>query len=381
MGLHPATATWKIPARRAPGRVNLREMSAREDRFEHHLVVVARVGDAQLECATASEPLYFAHANVSDEYALMLPTGDPMLDLFQARTFVTDRASGADVARYRHGAFDLVLHPWGFLHWPGRLRPPYEVFQFGPGMRRRGLSLVACAARPRPPGERPLGAPAGREADVKRERDDVPVYLADTRGAATTAVVADATLELLVEPDRVAPPRGGYLVVLDADGAAFDACDLAHVPPGAALETPGVRRALLFSSATAYAEPPPPSWTSALAPPIPPYEDAAPGALPVELGPGLVARAKDERWVEVAGAEVPRYWLARFLFRVVLHELRLGYVETYGGFFVDDGEGVGDAVTLGVRGGPRVAVPRAAALPLVERLYRAVAPPGYLERI
>jgi hypothetical protein len=38
-------------------RTNLRALAARPGRFEHHLVVVARAGDAQLEMATASEPL------------------------------------------------------------------------------------------------------------------------------------------------------------------------------------------------------------------------------------------------------------------------------------------------------------------------------------
>jgi hypothetical protein len=79
--------------------------------------------------------------------------------------------------------------------------------------------------------------------------------------------------------------------------------------------------------------------------------------------------------------QVPRYWLARMLHRVALHGLRMGYAETYGGFFVDDRA---DDVRFGLRGPPgktaaSVSVPRAEALAVVERLYRAVAPPGYTE--
>src|SRR5690606_14265154 len=81
MERHPITKSWALPpSDRAPLpapllRTNVRALAARPGRFEHHLVVVARIGAAQLEQATASEPLYFAHANVSDEYALPLTTG------------------------------------------------------------------------------------------------------------------------------------------------------------------------------------------------------------------------------------------------------------------------------------------------------------------
>jgi hypothetical protein len=82
--------------------------------------------------------------------------------------------------------------------------------------------------------------------------------------------------------------------------------------------------------------------------------------------------------------EVPRYWLARMLHRVALHGLRLGYVETYGGFFVDDRADSRDSVELGIRtpgAKHAVSVPRTEALTVLERLYRAVAPPGYRERM
>ena len=74
---HPTTSTWRMPPAGRPPlagarRTNLRELAARPARFEHHLTVVARAGCAQLEMVTASEPLSFAHINVSDEYALAL---------------------------------------------------------------------------------------------------------------------------------------------------------------------------------------------------------------------------------------------------------------------------------------------------------------------
>ena len=69
-------------------RTNLLELASRPGRFEHHLTVVARVGDAQLEIATASEPLYFAHVNVSDEYAMALPTGDPPVEPTSGRQMI-----------------------------------------------------------------------------------------------------------------------------------------------------------------------------------------------------------------------------------------------------------------------------------------------------
>ncbi len=76
-------------------------------------------------------------------------------------------------------------------------------------------------------------------------------------------------------------------------------------------------------------------------------------------------------------AEVPRYWLARFLFRLGLHDYRVGYLETYGGFFYDDRGGY----RLGLRSGGELRLPLEELKPLVESLYRAVAPEGYVERL
>lgn len=384
---HPVTRTWTLPpADRAPlggglSRTNLRELAARPGRFEHHLVVVAKAGAAQLEVATASEPLYFAHANLSDEYALPLRTGDAMLDAATFRVFLADPVSGEDAARVNHRAGDLVLHPYGWLHWPGKLRAPYEPPPFPPGGRRAVLSAVFCASRPTEPGERPLYVARGREADAKAYVEPAPPMLLAPLGQVRLGVVARVgAAHLRVATPPFALARGGYVLVLEADddGGAFEG-DLVHVPPGAIYDGRGAKRALVFESSEADAEPPPPSWARVPDAPFAPCEQAPPGALPVREGE-LEVHEASEREVEVrvgsASARVPRYWLARMLFRLGLHGFALGYVETYGGFFYDDR---GPRVLLGVRGAGHVAVDRERVGAVVEALYRAVAPPGYVE--
>jgi hypothetical protein len=383
---HPASASWRFPPSGRPPlpgglrRVNLHELAARPQRFEHHLVIVAGLGIAQLEIATASEPLAFAHHNISDEYVIALPTGDALIDTFPLRTFLTSPSSFTDVARVNHRVGDLVLHPHGLLHWPGRLRPPYA------GMRRCGLSLIYCAGRPSPPAERPLFVSAGREGDAKAYGDDdVPFLLAETGTdpTATLAAIGDTTLDLLVAPGRLVLPQGGYLVVLDAapDSLHFTG-DLIHVPPGAAVPTEGLRRALRLSSPSTAPDSPPPSWTDLPETPFATFEDAPPGALPMTIGNLTVEAASPETvTLQIDGlpaAEIPRFWLARMLFRVALHGFALGYVETYGGFYYDDREG---HYRLGVRGHGHLTVPREEIASAVSQLYRAVAPKGYTERL
>ncbi|MFS8071461.1 MAG: hypothetical protein ACMG6S_34245, partial [Byssovorax sp.] len=388
---HPATATWRFPpSGRSPlpgrlQRVNLHELVARPQRFEHHLVVVAGIGGAQLEIVTASEPVAFAHQNISDEYVIALPTGDALIDAFPYRTFLTDPSSFADVGRLNFRVGDLVLNPHGLLHWPGRLRPPYQPMRFPAGMRRCGLSLVYGASRPSPPASRPLFVSAGREADAKAYGEDVvPFLLAETgrEAAAKLAALGETTLDLVVAPSVVSLPRGGYLVVLDAapDSLHF-AGDLIHVPPGEAVPTEGLRRALRFSSTTHMPAAPPPSWTDLPEMPLAPFEDGPPGALPVTIGrltveaasPDTVALCVDGR----PAGEIPRFWLARMLFRVALHGFALGYVETYGGFYYDDRQG---RYRIGVRGHGHVDLAREEMVVAIASLYRAVAPAGYTER-
>ena len=391
MTRHPTTATWLLPpgGRAQPAgarRTNLRVLAARPERFEHHLTVVARAGGAQLEIATASEPLYFAHVNVSDEYALALPTGDPAIDGFPMRTFLADAGTLEDVARYNHRVGDLVLHPLGALHWPGRLRPPFEPFVPPKGARRCGVSLVFCAPAPSPALQTSPSVSEGRDADAKPYVAAPPPLvlrdlLRDPPGS--VARVADAVLELVDGGGEVRASRGAYVVVLDAvDGGPHWACDLVHVPPGGAFDATGVRRALVLRSDGHDVEPPPPSWDSLPAPPFPVLEDAPRGALPV-VHERLTVTELDAGRVSVAVGEgraiVPRYWLARMLFRVALHRPLLGYVETYGGFYFDDRDPA--AHRIGVRGAGAIVLPPADSLRLVERLYRAVAPDGYSERL
>ena len=110
------------------------------------------------------------------------------------------------------------------------------------------------------------------------------------------------------------------------------------------------------------------------------FEDGARGSLPVEVGGLRFVELDAERVrVELGGghAEVPRYWLARMLFRVALHGYAIGYLETYGGLFYDDRGGY----RMGVRGLGEVAIGAGELPAIVEALYRAVAPAGYVERL
>ena len=359
---HPLTKHWAAPV----GAMSLRELASRPDRFEHHLVVFARIGGAQLELATASEPLYFGHRNISDEFALALPTGDDLVDKFPLRTFVSDERG--DVGRYNHRTGELILHPVGFMHWPGRMRPPYEMPAIPPDMRRAMVSLVYCANVPTP------SAGVQHPATDARAKAYVtpapPLSIVDVR-AQTGVIAAVGATTLEVVTGTIAPPRGGWVVDLET-------LEVHRLAPGERRE---LARALLFSSRDAEPDPIPPAWTQLPAAPFPPIEDAPRSALPFTHGPlSVIDRGDSIAAVSLADAiaEVPRHWLARTLFRLGLHDLRLGYVETYGGMSFDDHAG-GD-LDVGV-GTATFRVPRAEALAFVERLYRAVAPPGYTERI
>jgi len=386
---HPNTEHWQFPpADRAPldaplQRTNLRELEARPGRFEHHLMSVGSIGPVQLEVATASEPLYFAHRNISDEYALPLTTGDAMSDSFPFRTFLSSFDDHKDVGRINHKVNQVVLHPYGFLHWPGRLRPPYKPFEFAPGMRRCGMSVVMCSAAPTVPEERPLFLSAGCESGPKQYGDTaVPFMIADVTVESDRVVarVGECTLQLVVSPESVAPERGGYVLVVEGQGAHFPG-DLIYVPAGATLSGVGVGRALVFSGDTSQADAPPATWSQVPDAPFPVYEEGVAESLPLAVA-GIEFAAAGEDTVSIAigddSADVPRYWLARFLFRLGLHQFRLGYLESYGGFYYDDAD---DVVSFGIRAGGKVSISRADAAAVVERIYRAVAPSGYVERL
>jgi len=359
---HPLAKHWARPV----GAMNLRELASRPERFEHHLVVVARIGTVQLEVATASEPLYFGHRNISDEYALALPTGDDLVDRFPLRTFLSD--ARGDVGRYNHRTGELVLHPLGFMHWPGRLRPPYEMPPIPDGMRRCMLSLVYCANVPTPSAGIHIAAAEARAKPYVSPPP--PMSIVDVRThVGVIAAVGATTLE--VATGTIAPPLGGWVIDLDT-------LELKRLQTGETIDVP---RALVFASPSAEPDPLPPAWQALPPAPFAPLEDAPRAALPFEHGP-LFVREHSESLATVtledAIAEIPRYWLARTLFRLGLHDLRLGYVETYGGMSFDDHAG-GD-LDIGV-GDATFRIPRADALAFVERLYRAVAPRGYTERI
>jgi hypothetical protein len=385
---HPCTASWTFPDPSRPPlpapleRTNLRELLARPGRFEHHLMVVARIGDDQLECPTASEPLYFAHENLSDEWVVTLPTGNPMLDAFEPRIFIQDTQTGDDESRFQQRILELVLHPFGHLHWPGKLRAPYAPPLIPPGMRQCGLTLVYCAGVTTPPrGDRPLRIGEGLEARGKGD-PRVPRAHLDLKheGSGVVGRVGDTRLELLVAPEHIAPTHGGYVVLLSAD-APYCVTDLVYVPEGASLSGHGIHRALLFTSDTIPASPPPPSWQEVPTAPFAPLADGPTLAMPVEAGgvrleegaPGFVRVRIGE-----SASEVPRHWAARSLFRWALHGFRLAYLETYEGLYADDRH---PRPRLGLRGGACVEIDRDELERVVETLYRAVAPPGYAEDI
>jgi multimeric flavodoxin WrbA len=392
---HPSASTWRFPPADRPApppgvrRTSLRDLAARPGRFEHHLVVVARAAGAQLEIATASEPLSFAHVNVSDEYAVALPTGDDTIDRFPLRTFLTDPVTLEDVARYNHRVGDLVLHPFGLMHWPGRLRPPYEPFAFPAGMRRCGLTLVFCASWHAPPSERPLAVTAGRESDAKTYAAAAPplgLWELGREGARVVARVAEASLALVVRPRSIEAPRGAYVVVLEADASSpHHACDLLHLASGASLDGEGLARALVLTGDARDVDPPPASWDAVAAAPMPVFDEARRAPLPVARD-GIELAAVDGARVAVkvgsVSTTVQRHWLARMLYRIALHRPALGYVETYGGLFYDDRASRDGIVRLGVHaasGSHEVCVAPADVPSFLEAAYRAAAPPGYVE--
>lgn len=389
MNRHPCTEGWEFPPASRPAlpdpiqRVNLRELAAREGRFEHHLLVVGRVGSAQLELPTASEPLSFAHANLSDELVVVLPTGSPLVDAARFRVFVSDPDGGVDVLRVNHYAGQLLLHPFGYLHWPGRVRDAFEVPSFPPGMRRAAVTLVCCACRVTPTHERqPLEVGEGLEAEAKLYTErSVPRLLRDLRveSAGVVGRIGDTEWSLHIAPDVLAPKNGGYVAIISAVGGAHFDGDLVYIPPGARLSGEGIGRALMLSSPSELAEPPPESWRSLPPPPFAPFEENNPGALPAQFGALEFVAVDDARVVvrsESGSAEVPRYWAARTLFRWALHGLRLGYIETYGGLYCRDDEG---EFRVGVRGVGSERIEPGRAYQRVEALYRSIAPPGYAE--
>lgn len=386
---HPCTSSWRFPEQpieeRAAldggiRRTNLRELTARPGRFEHHLMIVASIGPNQLEAPTASEPLYFAHENFSDEWVVTLPTGNAILDSFEPRVFIQDTESFEDESRFVQRTLELVLHPYGHLHWPSRLRYPYTPPRVPPGLRQCGLTLVYCANVDTPPDDRrPLRIGNGL-GDRGKGDQSVPRTHLDLRseGEGIVARVGESSLRLLVEPQSIESPRGAYLIILEGDGEHFET-DLLYLPKGATLRGDGIKRALLFSSASLDADPPPPSWDAVPEPPFPPFEERARMELPLTIA-GIELEPIDDAFVRMrigeSEAEIPRHWAARHLFRWPLHRYRLSYLETYGGLYTDDR---GECAIIGLRGGEQISLDKSDLTLIVESLYRAIAPPGYTE--
>ena len=335
---------------------NLRALTQRPGRHEHHLVVVAKTDGVQLEIVTASEPLYFAHVNGSDEWVCPLPSGDPFVDVFPLRTFVADATTGEDIGRYNHKIGEVLLHPVGHLHWPGRLRPPYAPMQFAPGMRKWGVSLVYCTTDPWH-GER---APLRTDGDIKAYRDPPPP-LSIARAAGEVARLRSTTLAIV--EGTIAPANGAWVVDLATT-------DLHRLDPGDTIELP---RALVVTSPTHAPDPVPATWDALPPEPFPGFTEAA--RLPIEHPFSEVSPSE----VAFLGATIPRYWLARMLYRIALHGMRLGYVETYGGFYCDDGQGADDTIHFGIRHRGAIEIPRPFALEWIEETYRAIAPASYEE--
>ncbi len=96
---------------------------------------------------------------------------------------MSDPRSGEDVARYNHRSEDLVLHPKGYLHWPGRQRAPWT----------------------------PFALPPDRAGDAKAYATPAPpLVLAPLHGdLGVVARIGRATLTLLASPAAIAPLHGG----------------------------------------------------------------------------------------------------------------------------------------------------------------------------
>src|SRR5204863_277887 len=113
--------------------------------------------------------------------------------------------------------------------------------------------------------------------------------------------------------------RGAWVVTLE-DHPPHAACDLLRAPARVAVSC---GRALVLTGAVE-PDPVPPSWRALPPPPFTVFEDGARGELPFvhgELRVEEVSPATVAVTVRDARAEVPRYWLARMLFRIALHDL------------------------------------------------------------
>lgn len=209
--LHPWCRHWEI----RPGWLrgdesdavaldNLRVYGASKRRYEHNLEPIAQVGEEVLEIATASEPLYLGHINLTDEFNILMTTGDRLMDNTLVRTFFF-RPYSEELVAYSFGApGSVVLHPVDFCHWPGKLKDPFAP-QETTMERRRLLTLVYCGRCPDPsPESRLTEKTLMAQGAALGLRDDFPglsvsvghtkVYSADPKHFFTSSFLTKALL-------------------------------------------------------------------------------------------------------------------------------------------------------------------------------------------
>ena len=232
------------------------------------------------------------------------------------------------------------------MHWPGRMRPPYEMPAVPPGMRRSVLSLVYCANVATPHVESPDRRPRGRQRSAREGlRRAGTADVARRRARTCRRGRSDR------RDDARSRHRRGRTTARRLGRRSAHARG-ASPRPGRPVRA-GARAPVLVGDAEP--DPVPPAWAQLPAPPFAPLEDVPRGALPFTFGPLSVVERGDATAtvaLEDAIAEVPRHWLARTLFRLGLHDLRLGYVETYGGMSFDDHSGGDLDVDVGRRDVP-----------------------------
>lgn len=128
------------------GHFNLRAFAGAANHLEHVLEIVMRIDNTVIEMSTASEPLYFGHSNWGDEYNILFPTGDEMVDNFPGRTVFTDTDTAEQLGYVKATNGAMTVHPVGMSHWPGKLKEPEKIFIPPDEIRRKLFAVVFCSA-------------------------------------------------------------------------------------------------------------------------------------------------------------------------------------------------------------------------------------------
>ena len=240
---------------------------ARPARYEHHLMVCATIDGVQLEVTTASEPLYFNHINLSDEYAMRAPDRRRAGRSLPAPHVPVRPGDGRgrrslQPSRRRPGAPSRRACSTG----QGDFARRSSRSTFRRECADAGLSSCIVQAHPRQPTWCPLPRPVGREEDAKAYMSPAPpMVLASMRGEpGVLAHIGRTTLAARRGAGGDRAPHGGWVVVLEAAaGSAHAACDLLRLPEGTSLDGAGIVRALLFASNEEGPGPIPRSWSEA----------------------------------------------------------------------------------------------------------------------